>query len=51
MSTQTTLLIIYMIGLVAINIAAFRYIGLFGFFVTAASIPYADKILGMIEKL
>jgi hypothetical protein len=39
------------LGLAAVNVAGFKYIGLFGFFVTAASIPFAQRLLDIIEKM
>lgn len=38
-------------GLAAVNIAGFKYLGLLGFFVTAASIPFAQRLLDIIEKM
>lgn len=38
-------------GLAAVNIAGFKYMGIFGFFVTTASIPFAHRILEIIEKM
>jgi len=40
-----------MLALTAVNIAAFRYLGLFAFFVTAASIPFAKEILELIGRM
>lgn len=39
------------VGLAAVNIAGFRYVGIFGFFVTAASVPFVHRILNIIEKM
>jgi uncharacterized membrane protein YeiB len=39
------------LGLAAVNIAGFKYLGIFGFFVTAASVPFAQRILDIIEKV
>ena len=51
MDKQMILLVIYIVGLASVNIAAFRHLGLLGLFVTAASVPFAERILGMIDKL
>lgn len=48
---KSVLLIAAMAGLVIVNVAAFRYLGFFAFFVTAASIPFAQRILEIIEKM
>lgn len=34
-----------------VNVAAFRYLGFFAFFVTAASIPFVERLLGILEKM
>lgn len=48
---KTILVGLALICLAAVNVAGFKYIGLFGFFVTAASIPFAQRILDIIEKM
>lgn len=37
--------------LAVVNIAAFKYLEIFAFFVTAASIPFAQRLLEMISAL
>ena len=39
------------ISLAAVNVVAFRCLGIFGLFVTAASVPFANKILDIIAVL
>ena len=39
------------LSLALVNIAGFKYLGIFGFFVTAASIPFAEKLLEMISVM
>jgi hypothetical protein len=38
-------------ALTLMNIVAFRYMGILAFFVTAASIPFAQELLKMIGHL
>lgn len=51
MIDKSMLIGLAMIAIVVLNIGAFKYVGLFGFIVTAASVPFAHKLLEMIEKL
>lgn len=45
MTNQQLVFILGIIGLTAVNIAALRYIRIFGLFVTAGSIPLVIKLL------
>lgn len=45
MDKNTIILGLGILGLAAVNIAAIRYMGIFAFFVLAASFPFAEKIL------
>lgn len=49
--SQSALLCVFMLLLAWVNVSAFRYLGLFGFLVTAASIPFANRILDVIFKM
>ena len=48
---EHVLIIVLVCAICAVNIAAFKYIGLFGFFVSAASIPFIDKVFDIINKV
>ena len=39
------------IGLVAVNIAAYKYLGFFGLFVSVASVEFASKLLDKLWYL
>ena len=48
---KEVLILIAMGALAVVNIAGFKYLGIFGLFVTAASVPFAEKLLDMISAL
>lgn len=49
--SKAILIAVACLALASVNIAGFKYLGIFGFFVTAASIPFAEQLLGMISAL
>jgi hypothetical protein len=48
---KATLIVIACAALVLVNIAGFKYLGIFGLFVTGACYPLAEKLLEMISGL
>jgi hypothetical protein len=48
---KDSLVLIACLSLAAVNIAGFKYLGVFGLFVTAASVPFAEKLLTIISTL
>lgn len=48
---KTILISLAIIGLTTLNIAAFKYLGILAFFITAASIPFAGRILEIISNM
>lgn len=51
MQTKAILVGLSIVGLVVVNIAAFKYLSFFGFFFTAACIPFVERIFNIIEKM